>query len=146
MSILIFQCIFTLWKSLPYASILCREMFCTLIVLGTLFTHTPKGYDHENPNILENHPKVVPWETKTQFWNWRALKLSAKWKRTMLSDRNIFMGKLRSASRPWPYHDDIIFLEARDNLIYRYGRWFLTLNQTLFDRPNAIPNKTCKDM
>ena len=68
--------------------------------LETLHTWT-KISDHENPRVLENHPKTSPWEEEIQFHNRWGLNLQGvKWKVDHVEEYNIFNGQSRTIGSP----------------------------------------------
>ena len=112
-----------------------------------LLYHTPMS---TLLNSLISHVLWLPqswyygllWETEIQFWNWWAFKLSVKWTKTMLSDRNIFMENPNTVGSLWPHHDNIMLLEAHDNWNWISRPLVFTLNPVLFDRPKRDIQQT----
>ena len=91
--------------------------------LASLYTQT-KSRDHENLKALENHAKPVVCEIRVHFCNWWALKLSVKWKWTMLRDCNMLYRQhkiIQHIHSPGPHHGNIIFIGANYNPIACHG-------------------------
>lgn len=88
--------------------------------------------ENEERGVLRFIQMPFLWETAFPFYIWWVLKLSVKWKWTVLRDCNIC-----SCSGPHYIFGSIKFLEANESSIEYVNPWF-ALDRPPFDGPNAL--------